>query len=132
GGGTGTGAAPVVAQVAKELGILTVAVVTKPFGFERRAKPALQGVEDLVKYVDSVITIPNDKLLEVLGRQVSFLDAFKAADDVLRGAVQGIADIITKPGLVNVDFADVRAVMSEMGMAMMGTGVATGPERARE
>ncbi|HET6654828.1 MAG TPA: cell division protein FtsZ [Gammaproteobacteria bacterium] len=134
GGGTGTGAAPVVAQVAKELGILVVAVVTKPFPFEgnKRMQVAQQGIEELGKYVDSLITIPNEKLLSVLGSGTSLLDAFKAANDVLLGAVQGIAELITKPGLINVDFADVRTVMSEMGMAMMGSGIATGEDRARE
>jgi len=134
GGGTGTGAAPVVAQVAKELNILTVAVVTKPFTFEgkMRMQIADQGIRDLAQYVDSLITIPNNKLLSVLGKSVSLLDAFKAANDVLSGAVQGIAELITRPGLINVDFADVRTVMSEMGMAMMGTGSATGDDRARQ
>ncbi len=134
GGGTGTGAAPVVAQVAKELGILTVAVVTKPFPFEgtKRNVTADRGIEELAQYVDSLITIPNEKLLSVLGKGVSLLSAFKAANDVLLGAVQGIAELITRPGLINVDFADVRTVMSEMGMAMMGSGIATGEERARE
>jgi cell division protein FtsZ len=134
GGGTGTGAAPVVAQLAKELGILTVAVVTRPFGFEGKKRSGLadQGIKDLCKYVDSLITIPNEKLLQVLGKTISLLDAFKSANDVLLGAVQGIAELITRPGLINVDFADVRTVMSEMGMAMMGTGIASGPDRARE
>ncbi len=134
GGGTGTGAAPVVAQVAKELGILTVAVVTKPFDMEgpRRLAVAEQGISELSKYVDSLITIPNQKLLSVLGADTTLLDAFGAANQVLQGAVQGIAELITRPGLINVDFADVRTVMSEMGMAMMGTGEATGEERARE
>ncbi|HET8552677.1 MAG TPA: cell division protein FtsZ [Gammaproteobacteria bacterium] len=134
GGGTGTGAAPVVAQVAKELGILAVAVVTKPFPFEgnKRMQVAQQGIEELGKYVDSLITIPNEKLLSVLGAGTSLLDAFKSANDVLLGAVQGIAELITRPGLINVDFADVRTVMSEMGMAMMGSGIATGEDRARE
>ncbi|MBK8959162.1 MAG: cell division protein FtsZ [Proteobacteria bacterium] len=133
GGGTGTGAAPVVAQIAKEMGILTVAVVTRPFPFEgkKRAAIADQGIKDLAQYVDSLITIPNEKLLSVLGRDISLLDAFKAANDVLLGAVQGIAELITCPGLINVDFADVRTVMSEMGMAMMGSGVARGQDRAR-
>ena len=132
GGGTGTGAAPVVAQLAKEMGILTVAVVTKPFPFEgrRRMQVALKGIEDLGQYVDSLITVPNEKLLTVLGRDVTLLSAFKQANDVLLGAVQGIADLITRPGLINVDFADVRTVMSEMGMAMMGTGTARGDDRA--
>ncbi len=134
GGGTGTGAAPVVAQVAKELGILTVAVVTKPFPFEggKRSAVAERGLQELGQYVDSLITIPNEKLLSVLGKDVSLLSAFKAANNVLQGAVQGIAELITRPGLINVDFADVRTVMSEMGMAMMGTGVASGQDRARE
>lgn len=134
GGGTGTGGAPIVAQVAKELGILTVAVVTKPFPFEgsKRMQIAISGMKELSQYVDSLITIPNEKLLSVLGKGVSLLDAFKAANNVLLGAVQGIAELITRPGLINVDFADVRTVMSEMGMAMMGTGSASGPDRARE
>lgn len=134
GGGTGTGAAPVVAEVAKELGILTVAVVTKPFAFEgkKRMSYAEQGINELAKHVDSLITIPNDKLLKVLGRGISLLDAFRAANDVLLGAVQGIAELITRPGLINVDFADVRTVMREMGTAMMGTGHATGEDRAEE
>ena len=133
GGGTGTGAAPVVAQLAKEMNVLTVAVVTKPFPFEgrRRMQVALKGIEDLGQYVDSLITVPNEKLLTVLGREVTLLNAFKAANDVLQGAVQGIADLITRPGLINVDFADVRTVMSEMGMAMMGTGLARGDDRAQ-
>lgn len=134
GGGTGTGAAPVVAEIAKELGILTVAVVTKPFNFEgkKRMSYALQGIEELSKHVDSLITIPNDKLLKVLGKGVSLLEAFKAANDVLLGAVQGIAELITRPGLINVDFADVRTVMREMGTAMMGTGHARGDDRAED
>jgi cell division protein FtsZ len=134
GGGTGTGAAPVVAQVAKEMGILTVAVVTKPFPFEggKRLKVAKQGIEELGQHVDSLITIPNEKLLKVLGKEMSLLNAFKAANDVLLGAVQGIAELITREGMINVDFADVRTVMSEMGMAMMGTGHAKGEDRARE
>ena len=133
GGGTGTGAAPVVAQLAKELGVLTVAVVTRPFEMEGTKRMAIadQGITDLAKYVDSLITIPNEKLLSVLGPQTTLLDAFRAANEVLQGAVQGIAELITRPGLINVDFADVRTVMSEMGMAMMGSGVATGEERAR-
>ena len=133
GGGTGTGGAPVVAQIAKDLGVLTVAVVTKPFPFEGKKRMAVaeQGIKELSEYVDSLITIPNEKLMDVLGKDVSLLDAFKAANDVLLGAVQGIADLITRPGLINVDFADVRTVMSEMGMAMMGTGFATGEGRAR-
>lgn len=134
GGGTGTGAAPVVAEVAKEAGILTVAIVTRPFPFEgrRRMQVADAGIQQLSQHVDSLITIPNEKLLTVLGKGISLLDAFKAANDVLLGAVQGIAELITRPGLINVDFADVRTVMSKMGMAMMGTGVATGENRARE
>ncbi|MEZ5566282.1 MAG: cell division protein FtsZ [Gammaproteobacteria bacterium] len=134
GGGTGTGAAPVVAQVARELGILTVAVVTKPFAMEgkKRLGIAEQGIAELGKYVDSLITIPNEKLLSVLGPETTLLDAFKAANEVLQGAVQGIAELITRPGLINVDFADVRTVMSEMGMAMMGSGSAKGEDRARE
>jgi cell division protein FtsZ len=133
GGGTGTGAAPVVAQLAKEKGILTVAVVTKPVPFEgrRRMQVALKGIEDLSQHVDSLITVPNEKLLSVLGRDVTLLNAFKAANDVLQGAVQGIADLITAPGLINVDFADVRTVMSEMGLAMMGSGTARGDDRAQ-
>src|SRR6266478_3884358 len=133
GGGTGTGAAPIFAEVAKELGILTVAVVTKPFAFEgkKRMIIAEEGIKQLSQHVDSLITIPNNKLLSVLGKNVTLLNAFKAANDVLRGAVQGIAELITRPGLINVDFADVRTVMSEMGMAMMGTGVASGENRAR-
>ncbi len=134
GGGTGTGAAPVVAQLAKEMGILTVAVVTKPFGMEgtKRTSIADQGIIELGKYVDSLITIPNEKLLSVLGGDTTLLDAFKSANGVLQGAVQGIAELITRPGLINVDFADVRTVMSEMGMAMMGSGEASGEGRARE
>ncbi len=134
GGGTGTGAAPVIAQIAKEMGILTVAVVTKPFGFERakRMSQADAGIKELTNVVDSLITIPNDKLMPVLGKQTSLLEVFEKANDVLRGAVQGIAELITCPGLINVDFADVRTVMSEMGMAMMGTGSATGDNRAKE
>jgi len=133
GGGTGTGAAPIVAQIAKELGILTVAVVTKPFSFEgnKRMVSADDGIKELTKHVDSLITIPNEKLLEVLGDSISLLDAFKSANDVLMGAVQGIAELITRSGLINVDFADVRTVMSEMGMAMMGSGSASGEDRAR-
>ena len=134
GGGTGTGAAPVVAQLAKELGVLTVAVVTKPFTMEggKRMKIADQGIAELGRYVDSLITIPNEKLLTVLGPDTTLLDAFRAANQVLQGAVQGIAELITRPGLINVDFADVRTVMSEMGMAMMGSGTASGDGRARE
>lgn len=133
GGGTGTGAAPVIAQLAKELGILTVAVVTRPFDMEggKRMRVADQGIAELGRFVDSLITIPNEKLLSVLGPQTTLLDAFRAANEVLQGAVQGIAELITRPGLINVDFADVRTVMSEMGMAMMGSGVATGEDRAR-
>ncbi|ELE5026422.1 cell division protein FtsZ [Vibrio fluvialis] len=134
GGGTGTGAAPVIAEVAKELGILTVAVVTKPFSFEgkKRLSFAEQGIEELSKHVDSLITIPNEKLLKVLGRGITLLEAFASANDVLKNAVQGIAELITRPGMINVDFADVRTVMSEMGHAMMGSGVAKGEDRAEE
>jgi cell division protein FtsZ len=134
GGGTGTGAAPIVAEVAREMGILTVAVVTKPFPFEGRKRMAIaeQGLKELAEHVDSLITIPNEKLLAVLGKNCSLLTAFSTANDVLLGAVQGISDLITRPGMINVDFADVRTVMSEMGMAMMGTGVARGEDRARE
>ncbi|HEY4582459.1 MAG TPA: cell division protein FtsZ [Lysobacter sp.] len=133
GGGTGTGAAPVVAQLAKEMGILTVAVVTKPFPFEgrRRMQVALKGIEELSQHCDSLITIPNEKLITVLGRNATMIQAFRAANDVLLGAVQGIADLIVRPGLINVDFADVRTVMSEMGLAMMGTGAARGDDRAQ-
>ena len=134
GGGTGTGAAPVVAEVARELGILTVAVVTRPFPFEGRKRMAIadEGIKQLKDRVDSLITIPNEKLLSVLGKSTSLIDAFKAANDVLLGAVQGIADLIIRPGMINVDFADVRTVMSEMGMAMMGSGSGKGENRARE
>ena len=134
GGGTGTGATPIVAEVAKEMGILTVAVVTKPFPFEgkKRSSIAEKGIAELSEYVDSLITIPNEKLLDVLGKKASLLEAFKAANNVLLGAVKGIADLIMHPGTINVDFADVRTVMSEMGMAMMGTGFASGEDRARE
>jgi cell division protein FtsZ len=134
GGGTGTGAAPIIAEIAKELGILTVAVVTKPFVFEgrKRMEVADKGIKELSQHVDSLITIPNNKLLSVLGKNITLINAFKAANNVLLGAVQGIADLITCPGLINVDFADVRTVMSEMGMAMMGTGVSSGENRARE
>lgn len=134
GGGTGTGAAPVIAQVAKEMGILTVAVVTRPFPFEgrKRMQIAEDGIRALSECVDSLITIPNEKLLTILGKDASLLSAFAKADDVLAGAVRGISDIMQRPGLMNVDFADVRTVMSEMGMAMMGTGFASGPNRARE
>lgn len=133
GGGTGTGAAPVVAEIAREMGILTVAIVTKPFAFEGRQRSlvAEEGIARLSQHVDSLITIPNNKLLSVLGKNISLLNAFKAANNVLLGAVQGIADLITRPGLINVDFADVRTVMSEMGLAVMGTGLARGEERAR-
>lgn len=134
GGGTGTGGAPVVAEVAKEMGILTVAVVTKPFPFEGRKRMTIadQGLKQLAENVDSLITIPNEKLLSVMGSGTTLLDAFKEANNVLQGAVQGIADLITRPGMINVDFADVRTVMSEMGQAMMGTGIASGENRARE
>ncbi|ABC32527.1 cell division protein FtsZ [Hahella aquimaris] len=134
GGGTGTGGAPVVAEIAREMGILTVAVVTRPFPFEggKRMKVAEAGLRELGQHVDSLITIPNEKLLSVMGKNTSLLDAFAAANDVLLGAVQGIADLIIRPGMINVDFADVRTVMSEMGMAMMGTGVSSGDNRARE
>jgi cell division protein FtsZ len=133
GGGTGTGAAPIVAQVAKEAGILTVAVVTRPFGFEgKRQKVAHAGIEELSRHVDSLIIIPNDKLMAVLGEDVSVLDAYAAANDVLHSAVSGIAEVINNPGLVNVDFADVRTVMSEIGMAMMGSAEADGHNRAKE
>ena len=132
GGGTGTGAAPVVAQVAKDRGILTVAVVTRPFRFEgKRQRVADAGIEELKKCVDSLIVIPNDKLMQVLGEDVSVLDAYAAANDVLRSAVSGIAEVINNAGLVNVDFADVRTVMSEVGMAMMGSATAAGADRAR-
>ncbi|MCL9781467.1 cell division protein FtsZ [Vibrio sp. S4M6] len=134
GGGTGTGAAPVIAEVAKELGVLTVAVVTKPFSFEGKKRLAFaeQGIEELSKHVDSLITIPNEKLLKVLGRGVTLLEAFASANDVLKNAVQGIAELITRPGMINVDFADVRTVMSEMGHAMMGSGISKGEDRAEE
>jgi len=134
GGGTGTGAAPVVAEIAKEMGILTVAVITKPFSFEGRKRMTLaeQGIRELAENVDSLITIPNEKLMDVLGKGATLLDAFGAANDVLHGAVKGIADLIIRPGLINVDFADVSTVMSEMGMAMMGTGYAKGENRAVE
>ncbi|HBA58366.1 MAG TPA: cell division protein FtsZ, partial [Alteromonas macleodii] len=134
GGGTGTGAAPEVAKIAREMGILTVAVVTKPFPFEgkKRTSFAEQGIVELSNNVDSLITIPNEKLLKVMGPGTPLLQAFSAANDVLRGAVQGIAELITRPGLINVDFADVRTVMSEMGKAMMGSGAASGPDRAEE
>ena len=134
GGGTGTGAAPVIAEVAKEMGILTVAVVTRPFPFEgkKRMQVADEGIRSLAECVDSLITIPNEKLLTILGKDASLLSAFSKADDVLAGAVRGISDIMQRPGLMNVDFADVKTVMGEMGMAMMGTGSASGPNRARE
>ncbi|MEZ7832279.1 MAG: cell division protein FtsZ [Gammaproteobacteria bacterium] len=134
GGGTGTGAAPIVAEVAREMGILTVAIVTRPFPFEgkKRSKIAEEGIQLLKEHVDSLITIPNEKLLDVLGKEATLLEAFKAANDVLLGAVKGIADLIMNPGMINVDFADVKTVMSEMGMAMMGTGTAVGADRARE
>ena len=134
GGGTGTGAAPIIAEVAKEMGILTVAVVTRPFPFEgrKRMQVADEGIRALSDCVDSLITIPNEKLLTILGKDASLLSAFAKADDVLAGAVRGISDIIKRPGMINVDFADVKTVMSEMGMAMMGTGCASGPNRARE
>ena len=133
GGGTGTGAAPVVAQIAKEAGALVVAVATKPFSWEGKKRSAIaeQGLKELGRHVDSLITIPNDKLLRVLDSKTTLLEAFRCANDVLFGAVQGIAELITRPGLINVDFADVRTVMSEMGMAMMGSGAAVGEERAR-
>jgi len=133
GGGTGTGAAPIVADVARELGILTVAVVTRPFGFEGRKRQAVaeEGIRQLKDRVDSLITVPNEKLVSVLGKSTSLLDAFRSANDVLLGAVQGIADLIIRPGMINVDFADVKTVMSEMGMAMMGSGRACGENRAR-
>ena len=134
GGGTGTGAAPVIAEVAKEMGILTVAVVTRPFPFEGKKRMVIadEGIRALAESVDSLITIPNEKLLTILGKDASLLSAFAKADDVLAGAVRGISDIIKRPGMINVDFADVKTVMSEMGMAMMGTGCASGPNRARE
>ena len=132
GGGTGTGAAPVVAEIAREMGILTVAVVTKPFSFEgKRQKVAAVGIDQLKQHVDSLIIIPNDRLMQVLGEDVTYEDAFKASNDVLNGAVAGIAEVINCPGMVNVDFADVRTVMSENGVAMMGSATASGPERAQ-
>ncbi len=132
GGGTGTGAAPVVAEIARELGILTVAVVTKPFAFEgKRQRIAMEGMEALSQHVNSLIVIPNDKLMQVLGNQVTLDEAFRAANDVLHGAVAGIAEIISCPGMINVDFADVKTVMSETGMAMMGSAKAAGTDRAR-
>ena len=134
GGGTGTGAAPVIAQIAREKGALTVAVITKPFPFEGNKRMALadQGIAELSEYVDSLITIPNARVLEVMGKQATLLEAFAKANEVLLNAVQGISELITRPGLINVDFADVRTVMSEMGMAMMGSATATGPDRATE
>lgn len=134
GGGTGTGAAPVVAHIAREMGILVVGVVTKPFAFEgqTRMKIALHGIKELTQHVDSLITIPNDKLLDVYGRDFDLMNAFKGANDVLYGAVQGITELITNPGVINVDFADVRTVMSQMGMGMMGSGKSTGDNRAEE
>ena len=134
GGGTGTGASPVIAEIAKSMDILTVAIVTKPFSHEGKQRMAVadEGIENLAKHVDSLITIPNDKLLSVLGSSITLLNAFKSANGVLQGAVQGIAELITRPGLINVDFADVRTVMSEMGMAVMGTGSAIGEHRAKE
>ena len=133
GGGTGTGAAPVVAEIAKGMGILTVAVVTKPFPFEGRKRMRIgeAGIAELAQHVDSLITIPNEKLLPVLGKNIKLVEAFDVANNILLGAVQGIADLIIHPGMINVDFADVKTVMSEMGMAMMGTGVASGEERVR-
>ena len=131
GGGTGTGATPVIAEIAKDMGILTIAVVTKPFDFEgSRSQVAKDGINELVNYVDSLIVIPNEKLMGVLGDDVTFIDAFGAANDVLFSAVAGIAEIINSPGLINVDFADVKTVMSEMGMAMIGSGYADGSDRA--
>jgi cell division protein FtsZ len=132
GGGTGTGAAPVVAEIARSMGILTVAVVTKPFAFEgKRQKVAAVGIDQLKQHVDSLIIIPNDRLMQVLGEDVTYEDAFRASNDVLNGAVAGIAEVINCPGMVNVDFADVRTVMSENGVAMMGSATASGPERAQ-
>jgi cell division protein FtsZ len=131
GGGTGTGATPVIAQIAKEMGILTVAVVTKPFDFEgKRTRIAKDGIQELIKHVDSLITIPNEKLMGVLGEDVTFVEAFGAANNVLYSAVAGIAEIINSPGMINVDFADVKTVMSEMGMAMIGSGFSEGSDRA--
>lgn len=134
GGGTGTGAAPIVAQIARDMGILAVGVVTKPFGFEGsgRMKVAMGGTEELSKHVDSLITIPNDKLLSVFGREFDLMNAFKGANDVLHGAVQGITELITHPGVINVDFADVKTVMSQMGQGMMGSGRASGEDRAKQ
>lgn len=134
GGGTGTGAAPIIAQLAKEKGILTVAVITKPFPFEGKKRMAVaeQGIAELAEQVDSLITIPNEKVLDVMGKQATLLEAFARANEVLHNAVQGISELITRPGLINVDFADVRTVMSEMGLAMMGSATASGDERARD
>ncbi len=133
GGGTGTGAAPVVAQIAKEMGILTVAVVTKPFAHEgKRMRLALTGIEELTEHVDSLIIVPNEKLMTVLGEDTTLLDAFRSSNSVLQGAVAGISEVINVPGLVNVDFADVRTLMSENGMAMMGSASASGPDRAKK
>lgn len=132
GGGTGTGAAPVVAKIAREMGILTVGVVSKPFSFERRTKVAEAGIEALAEQVDSLITIPNDKLVEVLGKDFMFAKAFDHANEILHGAVQGISEMVTCPGLINVDFEDLRTVMSERGLGMMGVGTATGEDRARK
>ena len=134
GGGTGTGAAPVIAQLAREKGILTVAVVTRPFAFEgkRRIEAAEQGIKELGELVDSLIVIPNERIMEVMGGNVTLLEAFGKANEVLFNAVQGISELITRPGLINVDFADVRTVMAEMGMAMMGSATATGPDRAMQ
>jgi cell division protein FtsZ len=134
GGGTGTGAAPVIAQLAREKGILTVAVVTRPFGFEgkRRIEAADQGIKELGELVDSLIVIPNERIMEVMGGNVTLLEAFGKANEVLFNAVQGISELITRPGLINVDFADVRTVMAEMGSAMMGSATASGPDRAME
>ena len=133
GGGTGTGAAPIVAQIARDMGILAVGVVTKPFVFEgaNRMKVAMQGINELSQHVDSLITIPNDKLLSVYGRDFDLMNAFKGANDVLHNAVQGITELITHPGVINVDFADVRTVMSQNGMGMMGSGISSGEDRAR-
>jgi cell division protein FtsZ len=134
GGGTGTGAAPVVARIARELGALTVGIVTTPFGFEgsRRAAQADDGITKLSRSVDTLVTIPNDRLLTVLDRRTSMVDAFRVADDILRQGVQGVCDLITTPGLINLDFADVRTIMSDAGSALMGIGMASGPSRGRE
>jgi len=134
GGGTGTGAAPVIAQIAKDMGILTVAVVTRPFSFEgkKRTAQAMEGIKELEKHVDSLIVIPNDKLLAVMGKQASLVEAFNSANEVLYTAVQGISELITRPGEINLDFADVRTIMTEMGTAMMGTGIGAGENRAAE